>query len=178
MVRTLFVRWLAVVALVLLPGALGAQQATQGRVAFINARAVLLATPGFAQAESTYTRELQGFRGEVERLQASLDSAASDFEQRSVMLSATAKTAKRRELEQQRERLQQRAQELNQRAQQREQELLSPIHGRVNEAIEAVRAEGSYALIFDVSANDGLIVAVDKALDLTQKVIDRIKANP
>ena len=54
----------------------------------------------------------------------------------------------------------------------------SPIHGQVNEAIEAVRAEGAYGMLFDVSANDGLIVAADKSLDLTQKVIDRIKAKP
>lgn len=179
MVRSSSVRWLVVVlALLLAPAALPAQQGTAGRIAFINARAVLLATPGFAQAESTYTRELQGFRGEVERLQGSLDSAAADFEQRSVMLSAAAKTAKRRELETQRETLQQRAQELQQRAQQREQELLSPIHSRVNDAIESVRAAGSYAMIFDVSANEGLIIAVDKALDLTQQVIDKIKATP
>ncbi len=179
MVRVSFGRWLALaVALVALPATLEAQQTGGARLAFMNARAVLLATPGYAQAESTYTRELAGFRGEIERLQASFDSSAADFEQRSVMLSATAKTAKRRELEEQRERLQGRATELQQRATQREQELLAPIHGRVNEAIEQIRAEGSYTVIFDVSANDGLIIAVDKTLDVTQRVIDKIKATP
>jgi outer membrane protein len=162
---------------VMLPAGLAAQQAGAG-VAFINARAVLLETPGFAQAESTYARELEGFRGEMEKLQASLDSAASDFEQKSVMLSATAKTAKRRELEAQQGQLEQRATELRTKAGQREQELLSPIHSRVNDAIEQVRAAGGYAIIFDVSANSGMIVAVDKALDLTSKVIEKIKSQP
>lgn len=179
MVRVSFGRWLALaVVLAAVPAALEAQQGGGAKLAFLNARAVLLATPGYTQAESTYTRELTGFRGEVERLQASFDSAAADFEQRSVMLSATAKTAKRRELEEQRERLQARANELQQRAQQREQELLTPIHSRVNDAIEQVRSEGGYTVIFDVSANDGLIVAVDKTLDVTQRVIDKIKATP
>ncbi|MBL8976829.1 MAG: OmpH family outer membrane protein, partial [Gemmatimonadetes bacterium] len=155
------------------PAALNAQ-----KVGYINARAILLATPGYAQAESTYNRELAGFRGEVDRLQNSLDSAAADFEQKSVMLSATAKTAKRRELEQQRDRLEARATELRDKATQRESELLSPIHGRVNDAIEAIRAEGNYSIIFDVSANEGLIVAVDKSLELTQKVIDKLKVSP
>lgn len=177
MVRSTFGRWL-VVALVLgmLPGGLAAQGAQ--KIGFINARAVLLATPGYAQAESTYNRELAGFRSEVEKLQGSLDSAAADFEQKSVMLSATAKAAKRKDLEAQRDRLEQRANELRDKAGQREQELLAPLHGKVNDAIEAVRAEGGYALIFDVSANDGLIVAADKSLELTQKVIDKIKAAP
>lgn len=174
MVRGSFGRWLVLaLALAGAPAALNAQ-----KVGYINARAILLATPGYAQAESTYNRELAGFRGEVDRLQNSLDSAAADFEQKSVMLSATAKTAKRRELEQQRDRLEARATELRDKATQRESELLSPIHGRVNDAIEAIRAEGSYSVIFDVSANEGLIVAVDKSLELTQKVIDKLKVSP
>jgi len=160
-----------------LPAGLAAQQAGAS-VAFINSRAVLLETPGYAQAESTYTRELEGFRSEMEKLQASLDSAASDFEQKSVMLSATAKTAKRRELEAQQGQLEERANELRARAGQRNQELLSPFHTRVNDAIEQVRAAGGYAMIFDVTANSGVIVAVDKSLDLTSKVIEKIKSSP
>ena len=148
------------------------------KIGYINAREVLLATPGYAQAESLYNRELAGFRAEVEGLQASLDSAAADFEQKSVMLSATAKTAKRRDLDAQRDRLEQRANELRDKAAQREQELLSPLHSKVNDAIESVRAEGGYALIFDVSANDGMIVAADKSLNVSDKVIAKIKAKP
>lgn len=174
MVRRSVVRWaLFALTLAVAPGALAAQG---GKIAFINARAVLLATPGYASAESLYNRELTGFRAEMERLQSTLDSAAADFEQKSVMLSATAKTAKRKDLETQRTRLEQRANELRDKAAQREQELLAPLHGKVNDAIESVRAEGGYALIFDVSANDGLIVAVDKTLEVTEKVIDKIKA--
>ncbi|MBK6421783.1 MAG: OmpH family outer membrane protein [Gemmatimonadetes bacterium] len=178
MVRGALVRW-SVLALALLvaPTTLAAQQGGS-KIGYINARAVLLAVPGYAQAESTYNRELSSFREEVDRMQTALDSAASDFEQKSVMLSATAKTAKRRELEQQRDRMEQRANELRDKAAQREQELLAPIHGRVNTAIEAVRTEGGFAIIFDVSANEGLIVAVDKSLELSQKVIDKVKATP
>jgi outer membrane protein len=175
MVRRTFGRWfVAVLALAGIPAGLSAQGGQ--KIGFINARAVLLATPGYAQAESTYNRELAGFRTEMEKLQATLDSAAADFEQKSVMLSATAKTAKRKDLEAQRARLEQRANELRDKAAQREQELLAPLHGKVNDAIEMVRAEGGYALIFDVSANEGLIVAVDKSLEVTDKVIDKIKA--
>jgi outer membrane protein len=163
-------------ALSLVPAALLAQGGQ--KIGYINARAVLLATPGYAQAESTYNRELAGYRAEVDKLQGSLDSAAAEFEQKSVMLSATAKTAKRKDLEAQRDKLEARANELRDKAAQREQELLAPLHGKVNEAIESVRSEGGFALIFDVSANEGLIVAVDKSLELTQKVIDKIKAKP
>ena len=92
-----FGRCLAVLALLALPATLAAQQGS--KIAYINSRTVLLATPGYAQAESTYNKEFAGFRAEVEGLQNSLDSMAADFEQKSVMLSATAKNAKRKELE-------------------------------------------------------------------------------
>lgn len=177
MFRRLFGRCLVLVLALAVPAWLSAQQGGQ-KIGFINSRAVLLATPGYAQAESTYNRELADFRSEVERLQSSLDSMAADFEQKSVMLSATAKTAKRKDIDDRRVKLEQRAQELRDKAAKREQELIAPIHGRVNEAIEGIRADGGYALIFDVSANDGLIVTADKSLDLTQKVIDKIKAKP
>ena len=178
MVRRVFGSALALVlALTSLPGNASAQGSAQ-KIGYINARAVLLATPGYAPAESTYNRELAGFRTEVEHLQSTLDSAAADFEQKSVMLSATAKTARRKDLDAQRDRLEQRANELRDKAAQREQELLSPLHSMVNDAIESVRAEGGFALLFDVSANDGLIVAADKSLDVSEKVIAKIKAKP
>ena len=177
MFRRSFGRCLMLVLALAVPASLSAQQGGQ-KLGFINSRAVLLATPGYAQAESTYNKDLADFRGEVERLQASLDSMAADFEQKSVMLSATARTAKRKDIDDRRAKLEQRAQELRDKAVQREQELIAPIHTRVNAAIEGIRADGGYAMIFDVSANDGIIVTADKSLDITQKVIDKIKVKP
>ena len=74
----------------------------------MNTQAILKATPGYATAESTFTKELEGYRGEVQKLQARLDSAASDFEQQSVILSPTQRAAKRKDLEAQQQKLEQR----------------------------------------------------------------------
>lgn len=169
--------WLVAAVLAVAPATVVAQQSGQ-KFAVLNSRAVLLATPGFAQAESTFTREREAARGELEKLQTSLDSAAADFDQKSVMLSPSARTSRRKELEEQRSRLEQRANELQERLVQRERELIEPIHTRVTEVIEGVRSEGNYAMIFDVNANTGLIIALDKSLDVTQKVIERVKARP
>ena len=64
-------------------------RAGAAKIAYVNTQAILKATPGYASAESTFTKELETYRGEVQKLQASLDSAASDFEQQSVLLSPT-----------------------------------------------------------------------------------------
>jgi outer membrane protein len=167
--------WAAVLTLVCAASPLAAQQSGGGKIAYVNTQAILKATPGYTSAESTFTKELEGYRGEVQKLQASLDSAASDFEQQSVLLSPTQRAAKRKDLEGQQQKLEQRTQELQQRAATRERELLNPIQTKVNSVIEGVRAAGNYAIIFDVSAPNSGIVTADKSLDLTQKVIQQLK---
>jgi outer membrane protein len=146
------------------------------KLAFVNARRILQSTPGWTTAEQTFTKESEGYRAELTKLQATLDSMASEYEQQSVVLSPTQRQAKRNELEQKRTALEQRAQELQQKAQQRETELLAPLQQKVNTVIESVRAEGNYAFIFDVSAQGGNIVAADRSLDLTDRVIEKLKA--
>ncbi len=152
------------------------QQAGNPKIAYVNTQAILKSTPGYVTAESTFTKELATYRVEVQKLQASLDSAASDFDQQSVMLSPTQRAAKRKDLQAQQQKLEQRTQELQQKAATRERELLDPIQTKVNSVIEGVRAAGNYAMIFDVSAPNNGIVTADKSLDLTQRVIQQLKA--
>jgi outer membrane protein len=169
--------WVGLTAVSLVgAGPLAAQQGGGVKVAFVNTQAILKQTPGYVKAESTFTKELANYRVEVQKLQASLDSAASDFDQQSVMLSPTQRAAKRKDLQAQQQKLEQRTQELQQQAATRERELLDPIQSKVNSVIEGVRAAGNYAMIFDVSAPNTGIVTADKALDLTQRVIQQLKA--
>src|SRR5713101_1004348 len=102
------------------------------KIAYINSREILQRTPGYAHAESTYTKEVEGFRGEVQKLQQQLDSAVQAFDQQSIALSPAAKQAKQRDLQSLQQKLEQRSSELQDRAQQRERELLQPIQARVN----------------------------------------------
>jgi Skp family chaperone for outer membrane proteins len=147
------------------------------RIGFVNIQAILKATPGYAKAESTFSKELDGYRTEVQKLQAGLDSAAQDFEAQSAVLSPSQRTQRRKDLEAQQEKLQQRTQELQQKAATRERELLDPIQARVNSVIEGIRAAGNYAIIFDVSAPGNGIVTGDKSLDLTQRVLQQLQAS-
>ena len=172
-----FPLWLALAAAT----PLAAQQATPAspapsfKIAFVNSREILLRTPGYATAESTFTREVQGFRDEVQKLQQQLDSAVQAFDQQSIALSPAAKTAKQRELQGLQQRLEQRTNELQDRARQREQELIAPIQQRVNTIIQGIRAEGNYAFIFDADAQGNPIVSADPALNITARVLQRLQ---
>lgn len=169
--------WVGLIAVVLgSPSKAAAQQGGGAKIGYVNTQLILRQTPGYTAAESTFTKELETYRGEVQKLQATLDSAASDFEQQSVMLSPTQRTAKRKELETRQQTLEKRTQELQQRAATRERELLDPIQTKVNSVIEGLRASGNYAIIFDVGAPNSGIVTADKALDLTQRVLQQLRS--
>lgn len=171
------VRFVRGLVLVLLASMSAGSLAAQGgiKLGFVNSRAILQAAPGYAKAESLYTAELASYRVEVQKMQATFDSAAQAFEQSSVVLSPTARAAKRKELEGQQQTLERRMEELQQKASTRERELLEPIQTKVNGVIENIRASGNYAIIFDVGSPGSGIVAADRSLDLTQRVIDALK---
>ena len=153
----------------------GAASAAPQKVAFIRSRAILDSTPGYTAAESTFAREFQGMRDEVQKLQQQLDSAVQAFDQASIALSPAAKDAKRHDLQQMQDRMNQRSSELDSRARARNQELLGPFQARINTIIQGMRAEGNYAFIFDADAQNNGIVAADLSLDLTSKVIARVR---
>src|SRR5947209_17677226 len=131
--RAVTVVW-ATLALVTGTGA-AAQAPSPGaqvRIGFVKSREILQSTPGYAAAESTFNKEVQGYRDEVQKLQQQLDSAVQAFDQQSIALSPAAKQVKQRALQQLQQRFEQRSNELQTRAQQRETELLPPIQARVN----------------------------------------------
>ena len=55
------------------PAAAQQTAAAPGRVAFVTMRRVLAETPGYAQAETTFVKEMAGHRAEYQKLQVSLD---------------------------------------------------------------------------------------------------------
>jgi Skp family chaperone for outer membrane proteins len=58
----------------------------------------------------------------------------------------------------------------------RQAQLVKPIMERVQNVIEAIRAEDGYSMILDVGAGASVVVAADKRLDLTDRVLARLKA--
>src|SRR6267378_430941 len=145
------------------------------KIAFISSQQILEQTPGYAAAESTFKKEYQGFQDEAQKLKQQFDSAVQTFEKQSIALSSSAKQAKQKELQQLQQRLEQRSSELQDKSQQRQRELIQPIQARVNAVIQGLRAEGNYALIFDADSPTSNIVAADPSLDITPRVIERLK---
>ena len=152
-----------------------APQQSAVRVAYVNSQIILQQMPGYAQAESTYNKELAGYQNEIKKMSDRIDSTIAAYQQRAIALSAAEKKAQEDQIRQLQQQAQQRSDNLRQRAQDRERELIQPLEDRVKTVIDGLRAERNIGMIFDAAAPGGGIISVDPSLDLTSVVVQRLK---
>lgn len=154
-----------------------AAQSAPTKIAYINSQAILQQAPGRAEAEAKFDHEMSTYRAQVQSLNDSLNKMIDEYKKAEPTLSPTAKDTRSKAIVARQQEYQKRVQELQGKAGQRENELMGPIMDQIRKVIETVRAEDGYAVVFDVApnANSG-IAAVDKNLEITDRVISRLKA--
>ena len=153
----------------------GAQAQQSLKLAYINSQQILSQAPGRAEAEAQYEREAGTYRQQVQRMGDSLTALIAAYDKEAVTLSPTAKDTRQKAIRDREASYQRRAQELEQRMSQRQQELVQPIMDKVQSAINDIRVEDGYAMIFDAAAASPVLVAADKSLDITDKVLARLR---
>jgi outer membrane protein len=164
----------APVALTLLTVMALPARAQGAKVAYVQTSLLLDQAPGRAEAEAQFERETGGYRDQIKRMSDSLDALISGFQKRQASLTATTRDAQAKDIQSKQAEYQRRTQELEQKAQGRQTELVQPILDKVKAAIEEVRAEGGYAMIFNADQGSP-IVAVDKSLNVTDRVLSKLK---
>jgi len=160
---------LALLTVVSLPA-----QAQGVKVAYVQTSVLLEQAPGRAEAEAQFDKETGTFRDQIKRMSDSLNAMVASFEKRQASLAATARETEAKGIRAKEQEYQRRTQELEQKAQGRQNELVQPILDKIKQAIEDVRVEGGYAMIFNADQGSP-IVAVDKSLNVTDRVLTRLK---
>lgn len=143
------------------------------RIGFIDSQAILAEAPGSREAQREFEREMDRYRGEVQRLGEELDRLIQAYQQQERNLTPEAREARQMEIRRREMEYQNRIEEIDEEAARKRQELVEPILERMSLVIEQVREEGNYALIFDTAAR--AIIAADPALDLTEEVLRRLQ---
>jgi len=146
------------------------------RIAYINSQQILSQAPGRAEAEAQFEREMTGYRQAVQRMGDSLNTMIAEYNRQEVSLSPAAKETRQKAIREKEDQYQKKTAELQQQAQQRQVELVQPIMEQINKIIGELRAQEGYAMIFDAGSNAGVVVAADSSLNITDKVIARLKA--
>lgn len=145
------------------------------RLAYVNSQAIIAETPGRAQAEAQFEREMQTFRTEMQRMGDSLNTMIAEYNRQEVSLSPSARLTRQAQIREREEQYQRRAQEMEQRATQREAELMRPLMQWIQANIDSVRVQDGYHMILDAASSGGLLVSADPSLDITPRIIERLK---
>lgn len=162
-------------ALMFLAVTSAAASAQGQKIGFIRSSVLLDQAPGRAEAEAQFDKETAGYRDQIKRMTDSLDAMVASFQKVQGSMTASARDAKQKELQAKNAEFQRRSADLQQKAQQRQGELVQPILDKVKGAIEDVRVEGGYSFILNADEGSS-IVAMDKNLDLTEKVLAKLRA--
>ena len=165
--------WPALVALTLLSAASGAQQPAP-KFAFINSQVIIDRAPGAADVQATLERERVANVTKLQKMEDTLRTMYAAYQKDEATLSDTAKARRQKVITDKQAALQQRANELDQQMQQRQNELVQPLMNQIKETLEKIRQEEGFTFIFDVGQSP-VIVAADKNLDITERVIARLK---
>jgi outer membrane protein len=144
------------------------------KVAYVQTSVLLEQAPGRAEAEAQFDKETGTYRDQIKRMSDSLNTMVADFQKTQASLAAAARETRAKSIQAKEQEYQRRTQEIEQKAQGRQAELVQPILDKIKQAIEDVRVEGGYAMIFNADQGSP-IVAVDKSLNVTDRVLTRLK---
>ncbi|MEO5569106.1 MAG: OmpH family outer membrane protein, partial [Gemmatimonadaceae bacterium] len=139
------------------------------KIGYVNTQALMASAPGRAAAEATYNKELVAFQKQQQTWSDSLQKLVEAYTKAEPAFATARKQSEQERIQ----KVQRDLANLNTLGEQkmaaREREVLAPLMEIVRNAIDEIRAEGGYAMIFSGDENSP-IVAADKNLDLTEKV--------
>ncbi|MGH7714116.1 MAG: OmpH family outer membrane protein [Gemmatimonadaceae bacterium] len=145
------------------------------KVAFVDSRVIMDRAPSRREAEALFQKETAPFEAQVKVMSDSLNALIAAYQKKEPALSAPDKEKEQKAIRDKQAEYQERTQKLQQQAQAREAELVQPILDQVRKVLDEIRAENGYVVVFDLSGGTGTIVAYDKNLDITERVIARLK---
>ena len=164
-----------VASMLALAGSVAVAQQAPTRIAYVNPQALFENAPGRAQAESTFKRETDGYRAELAKMSDALTVMVSTYQKEEAKLTAADKERRQRAIAAKEDSVRGRQQQLEQVAAQRQNELMAPIMEAVRNVLEDIRVESGYAMILSSEPGNSQILAADKNLDITERVVARLR---
>lgn len=150
----------------------------QQKFGYVDSRRILQEMPGRAQAEAGFRTQIDALGAREKKMVDSLNAMMSAFERDSAKMTQTERIARFTALQQYDAMYRDTLEALNQEAQQLQADAMAPLFDQIRIALEDVRQAEGLAMIFDLGAQVNPIVAMDKNLDYSDRVLARIRATP
>ena len=165
-----------ILLLLIAPLSMFAQSAP--KFGFIEFNAIIVLMPEYAKAENELNLLMQQYSREYEGLRTEFEKKSLEFEQLQDSLPENLLRRRQEDLQNLYVRMQQYERETPQTMQQAQQTKFGEVAKILNDAIQAVAAEGGYVCVFDIS--NGTIPYVSSTLcdDLNAKVKAKLGISP
>lgn len=167
----------ALVAALLTLAAAVAPLAAQ-KVGYVDSRKILQEMPARAAAEARMRAGLEVLSARQKKMVDSLNLLMASFERDSATLSQADKLARFTAMQTYDAQYRDTLQVLEEAAQASQAEAMQPLFDQIKLALEDVRQSDGYAMIFDIGGQSNPIVSMDRNLDLSDRVLARIRAMP
>lgn len=168
----------ALFASLLLVPVVATAQGTVPKFAYVDSRELLDKASGRADADAQWKKEAQTMQNEVTRMQDSLQAMIAAYQKAEAGLTPAVRETRQKGIGEKEQEFQTRTQALDLQAQQRQAQLLQPIIEQIKVVLEDVRKEEGLTAIFDVGSQGNPIVAIDKNLNITDKVLVKLRSMP
>ena len=145
------------------------------KIAYVNPQALLQSAPGRAAAEATLQKEVTTAQDQLKRMTDSLNTMVVDYQKAQATLTTAQRETREKAIRTRQEEFQKRQQSLEEQFGQRQQTLMSPIMEQVRKALEDIRAEEGFSMILSHEPGSSPILAADKNLDITERVVARLR---
>ena len=142
---------------------------------YINSQLVLQQAPGRANLEAQLQKQMDVFQNRMKVMTDSMDAMLAAYQKEQPSLTPAVRTQREDALGKKQVAFRQEAETLQQKAAEARETISRPLMEMFNRVLNEIRAEDGYAFIFDVGSDAQIIVAADKNLDLTEKVIARMR---
>lgn len=152
--------------------------AAQSKVAYIDSRKVMQEMPGRAQVEARIRTELEALGAREKKMVDSLNAMMTAFQADSAKMTQEQRVTRFTAIQQYDGQYRDTLEALQEEAQQKQAEAMQPLFDLIRLALEDVRQADGLSMIFDLGAQVNPIVAMDTNLDVSDKVIARIRTMP
>ena len=148
------------------------------KIAFVNSQTLMEAAPGRAAATDLLTKEGQGYQTQLQKMQDSINGLLTKYQKDEPTMTAAARDTKQKAIQALETEFQAQQLKFQKQFDERTKEVMAPITDQVKKVIDDIRVEDGYAIILDNAPGAGNIVSADKNLDITDRVVSRLRATP
>lgn len=153
----------------------GAMAQGPQKLGYINSELVLQQAPGRAALEAQLKKQMEPMEKRMAVMQDSMEAMFAAYQKEQPALAPAVRTQREEALAKKQTAFRTEAESLQQKASEARETISRPLMEMFNRVLNEVRAEDGYAFIFDVASSAQVIVAADKNLDVTEKVIARMR---